>query len=70
MVNAERKPLFGEVEVDETIIGGRKKCGKHGHGTSKSVVVIAVKMKQPNRFGCVRMLYVPNASSSKSCMLF
>jgi len=70
MVNAERKPLFGEVEVDETIIGGREKCGNRGRGTSKSLVLIAVKMKQPNGFGCVRMLYAPNASSSRSCMLF
>ena len=70
MVNAERKPLFCEVEVDETRIGGRKKCVNRGRGTSKSVVMIAVEMKQPNGFGCVRMLYAPNALSSKSCMFF
>ena len=49
MVNAERKPLSGEVEVDATLVGGVQKGGKRGHGVGKSVVVIAVEIKQPNR---------------------
>ena len=64
MVNAERKPLSGEVEVDETLVGGVQKGGKRGRGVGKSVVVIAVEIKQPKGFGRVRMRHVPNASSA------
>ncbi len=62
MVNVERKLLSGEVEVDETLIGGVNKGGKRGRGTSKSVVVIAVEIKQPKGFGRIRMRHIPNAS--------
>ena len=58
MVNVERKPLLGEVEVDETLIGGVQQGGKRGRGVSKSVVVIAVEIKQPKGFGRVRMRHV------------
>jgi len=64
MVNAERKPLSGEVEVDETLVGGVQKGGKRGRGVGKSVVVIAVEIKQPKGFGRVRMRHVPDASSA------
>jgi transposase-like protein len=63
MVNRERKPLSGEVEVDETIVGGVKKGGKRGRGTSNSVVVIAIEVLQPKAFGRLRMRYIPDASS-------
>ena len=58
MVDAERKKLSGVVEVDEALIGGVKQ----GRGTTKSIVVIAVEIKQPKGFGRVRMLYVPDTS--------
>lgn len=64
MVNVERKPLLGEVEVDETLIGGVQQGGKCGRGVSKSVVVIAVEIKQPKGFGRVRMRHVPDASGA------
>jgi len=64
MVNAERKPLSGDVEVDETLVGGVQKGGKRGRGVGKSVVVIAVEIKQPKGFGRVRMRHVPDASSA------
>jgi len=64
MVNVERKPLLGEVEVDETLIGGVQQGGKRGRGVSKSVVVIAVEIKQPKGFGRVRMRHIPNASGA------
>jgi len=64
MVNAERKPLSGEVEVDETLVGGVQQGGKRGRGVSKSVVVIAVEIKQPQGFGRVRMRHVPDASGA------
>lgn len=62
MVNAERKPLSGEVEVDETLVGGVQQGGKRGRGSSKSVVVIAVEVRQPKGFGRVRMRHVTDAS--------
>ena len=42
MVNDERKQLSGNIEVDETFIGGVKQGGKRGRGAAKSIVAIAV----------------------------
>ena len=64
MVNSERKALTGEVEVDETLIGGVQHGGKRGRGASKNVVVIAVELIQPKGFGRMRMRVVPNASGA------
>ncbi len=62
MVRAERERLLGEVEIDETLVGGVEKGGKRGRGTSKCIVVIAVEVRQPKGFGRVRMRHVPDAS--------
>lgn len=62
MVRAEREQLSGEVEVDETMVGGVEKGGKRGRGTSKCIVVIAVEIRQPKGFGRIRMLHIPDAS--------
>lgn len=62
MVNTERKQLSGDVEVDETFVGGEKHGGKRGRGTTKSIVVIAVELKQPKGFGRVRMRHIPDSS--------
>jgi len=64
MVRAERERLSGDVEVDETLVGGVKQGGKRGRGTSKCVVVIAVEVRQPKGFGRVRMRHVPDASGA------
>ena len=64
MVDAERKQLFGTVEVDETMVGGTKQGGKRGRGAVKSIVVIAVEIKEPKGFGRVRMQHVPDASGA------
>jgi transposase-like protein len=63
MVRSERSRLVGGVEVDETFIGGVKQGGKRGRGSSKSIVVIAVEVKEPKGFGRVRMRYIPDASA-------
>jgi len=63
MVRASREQLSGEVEVDETMIGGVETGSKRGRGTSKEIVVIAVEIKQPKGFGRIRMRHVPNASA-------
>jgi transposase-like protein len=64
MVDAERSPLSGEVEVDETLVGGVQQGGKRGRGSKKSVVAIAVEVRQPNDFGRVRMRHVSDASGA------
>lgn len=62
MVDAGRKPLSGNVEVDETFIGGVKQGGKRGRGSAKSIVVIAIEIIDPKGFGRVRMRHIPDAS--------
>ncbi len=62
MVRSERGLLSGNVEVDETLVGGVKHGGKRGRGVAKSIVVIAVEVLEPKGFGRVRMRYVPDAS--------
>lgn len=62
MVDAERKPLSENVEVDETFIGGVKQGGKRGRGSAKSIVVIAMEIMDPKGFGRVRMRHIPDAS--------
>ena len=64
MVNKERNQLSGEVEIDETLIGGVQQGGKRGRGSSKSVVVIAVEIKRPKGFGRMRMRHIPDASGA------
>ena len=63
MVRTAREPLSGEVEVDETLIGGVDEGGKRGRGTDKAIVVIAVEIKRPRGFGRIRMRHVSDASS-------
>ena len=62
MVDIERKQLSGDVEVDESLIGGVQQGGKRGRGATKSIVAIAVEIRQPKGFGRVRMRHVPDAS--------
>jgi len=62
MVNTDRKQLSGDVEVDETFAGGEEHGGKRGRGATKSIVVIAVEIRQPKGFGRVRMRHIPDAS--------
>jgi transposase-like protein len=62
MVDAERKQLSGNIEVDETFIGGSKQGGKRGRGAVKSIVVIAIEIMEPKGFGRVRMRHIPDAS--------
>lgn len=65
MVRAERTPLTGDVEVDETFVGGVRSGAKRGRGAEKCVVVIAVEVKHPKGFGRVRMRHVANASGDE-----
>ena len=62
MVRIERKPLAGNVEVDETLVGGIEHGGKRGRGTDKCIVVIAAEIKDTKGFGRVHMRHVSSAS--------
>ena len=64
MVRSERERLCGNVEVDETLIGGVDRGGKSGRGAAKLVVVIAVEVHEPNGFGRLRMRHIPDASGA------
>lgn len=65
MVRAGRDRLSGEVEVDETLVGGEERGGKRGRGAGrKSIVVIAVEVLSPKGFGRIRMGRVPDASGA------
>jgi transposase-like protein len=63
MVRAAREQLSGEVEVDETMIGGVETGGKRGRGANKAIVAIAVEIKHPKGFGRIRMRHIPDASA-------
>ncbi len=65
MVRSERAQLSGNVEVDETLVGGVERGGKRGRGTSKAVVVIAVEVLEPKGFGRLRMRHIPDASGAR-----
>jgi len=65
MVRPGREKLLGNVEIDETIIGGEAHMGKRGRGANKkAIVVIAVEVLKPKGFGRVRMQHIPDASSN------
>jgi transposase-like protein len=63
MVRTPRESLSGEVEVDETLIGGVDEGGKRGRGAKKEIVVIALEIQHPKGFGRIRMRHVPDASA-------
>ncbi len=63
MVRPERERLSGNIEVDETLVGGEEHDGKRGRGAGrKSIVVIAIEVHEPMGFGRVRMQRIPDAS--------
>jgi len=64
MVRPGRHPLGGTVEVDETYVGGVE-TGVHGRQTeTKSIVVVAVELRQPKGFGRVRLRKVADLTGA------
>ena len=65
MVNLEREPLLGEVEVDETWVGGTQ-AGLRGSrqlkGRKAALVIVAVE-KRGKASGRVRMAVIPDFKS-------
>ncbi len=51
MVDAEHKPLSGNIEIDKTFIGVIKQGGKRGRGSAKNIVVIPIEIIDPKGFG-------------------
>ena len=67
MVRPGRDRLGGLVEVDESWVGGVEQ-GTHGRDSeTKSLVVIAVEIKEPKGFGRVRMQRI--AAITKECLI-
>lgn len=64
MVRAERPRLSGDVEVDETFVGGVRRGQGRGRGApGKAIVVIAVEVL-PRGYGRTRMRVVPSAAAA------
>ncbi len=64
MVRPGRERLSGQVQVDETYVGGPKP-GKRGRGAAgKTLVVIAVEDITPNGIGRLRMGIIVDASGA------
>ena len=74
MIRPGRERLSGIVEVDETYVGGptprkgrrskRVKPLSYHENDLKSLVIIAVELKQPKGFGRVRMRHIADASEN------
>ena len=63
MVRPDRDQLGGEVEVDETYIGGEEE-GVAGRFTRKKrIVVIALEIKRPRGYGRVRLRRISDVSA-------
>lgn len=64
MVRPGRNRLHGNVEVDESLVGGISSGGERGRGTeNKELVVIAVEIREPKGFGRIRMKRIDDASA-------
>ncbi len=64
MVRPGRERLSGRLEVDETYVGGEEEGVRGRQTQEKSIVAIAVEVKQPKGFGRVRLARVPDVSAS------
>lgn len=61
MVNPEREPLTGVVEVDETYVGGPGK-GPRGRGSESKVPVVVAVENRGDHTGRIRLGVVPDVS--------
>ena len=61
MVRPGRDRLSGEVEVDETYVGGRHE-GKRGRGSEGKTIVVIAAERNGSGIGRIRLLCVPDVS--------
>lgn len=64
MVRPGRDLLSGDVEVDETYVGGSEQGVSGRQTTKKGIVVIGVEVLSPRGFGRVRMRRIPDCSAA------
>ena len=62
MVNPQREPLTGVIEVDETYVGGVRK-GERGRSTETKVPVVVAVENRGDHTGRIRLAVVPDVSS-------
>lgn len=64
MVRPGRERLRGQVEVDESYVGGEEEATRGRQTDKKAIVAIAVEMRQPKGFGRIRIQRVADVSSA------
>jgi transposase-like protein len=64
MVRPDRDLLGGEVEVDESYVGGEEEGVRGRLARKKAIVAIALEIKQPRGYGRVRLRRIPDASAA------
>ena len=62
MVRPDRGRLLGDVEVDETILGGFEP-GVRGRGSHKKLLIAGAIERNPGRFGRARLSVIPDATT-------
>ena len=64
MIRPGRERLIGEVEIDETYVGGQEPGARGRQTTTKAIVAIAVEVREPRGFGRIRLQRVPDVSAA------
>lgn len=62
MVRPGRARLAGDVEADETYVGGHEAWAEGRHAGKKAIVAIAVEVPEERAIGRVRMARIPDVS--------
>lgn len=59
MLDEDKDPFSGEVEIDETYVGGKNRGGKRGRGSENKTPVLGVVQRK----GKIKAVVVPNTKS-------